>query len=128
MRGHAVILCAQIAQHRDRALSLTIGGERLDLSTKQGRRYHRAVQRMKQTILAAWDVELDVTALVAAVLAQVADADEQLPRTPDYLDHRAEWGCLHSLLAKLYETFDPNYADAAQIEYGAQVGARMAHA
>lgn len=46
-------------------------------------------------------------------------------RTPAYLDHRAEWGRLHVLVAKLYETVDPEYEDVANINYGTHVGERM---
>lgn len=49
-------------------------------------------------------------------------------RTPAYLNHRAEWGRLHVLVAKLYAALDPEYQDVANIDYGAQVGARMVSA
>lgn len=126
-RERAETLAARIGQHRAAAFRLTVGGEYLDLSgdDKASGRYARQVAAMRAEISAGWGATVDATAFIAAVLALVGEADEQLPRTMAYLEHRAEWGALHSLLAELYEIFDPEYTDAAGIEHGARVGERM---
>jgi len=129
-RAKTALLCAQIEMHRARAFQLTVGGERLDLTgdDKASGRYTRAVLHMQRMIRDSWDRELHVTAYLSTVLGRVAAAEEQLPRTPDYLDHRWEWGRLHRRLGKLYAALDPNYEDVANINYGAQVGAKMVSA
>lgn len=129
-RGKVALLCAQIEMHRERAFRLTVGGERLDLppGDKASGRYARAILHMQRTVRQSWGHELPATAYLATVLERVAAAEEQLPRTQAYLAHRWEWGRLHKLLGKLYAALDPQYDDTASIDYGAQVGARMAQA
>ncbi|MBU1039730.1 MAG: hypothetical protein KKF77_01355 [Proteobacteria bacterium] len=125
--GHVAPLCCRIAMHRERCFRLTVRGEHLDLSAddKASGRYMRAVEHMKRTITSSWPETVDATAFIAAVLTHVAECEEQLPRSMAYLDHRAEWGALHTLLGELYELFDPELQAVEHIEYGAQVGARM---
>lgn len=126
-RDKAVILCARIEQHRARAFALTVGGETLDLThdDKASGRYSRAIEHMRETITNSWGDTVDAAALVTTVMGMVAQAEEQLPRTFAYIDHRAEWGHLHARLAELYEIFDPAFDAIEHIEHGAMVAERM---
>lgn len=127
-RGELAVLCSRVEMHRDKAFRLTVNGELLDLSgdDKSSSRYRRAIATMQREICSSWPERLDASGFLAAVLGVVAKAEEQLPRTMDYLEHRLEWGRLHALLAEVYELFDPDYLDAAGIEHGSRVGERMA--
>ncbi len=126
-RGRLSTLCSRIEQHRERAFRLTAGGEILDLSgdAKASARYQRAIGTLGREITASWPAELDASGFLSAVLAVVAETEAQLPRTPSYLEHRYEWGQVHTLLGQLYELFDPDYLDVTGIEHGSQVGERM---
>lgn len=120
-RGKAAVVCSRIAMSVERA-------KRMEPQSQGDRRLTNAINRRNIVLWASFSEDVDAREAVAMGIAQVAEEEESIPRTPALLAKRLEWGTLHGLLAELYDILDPELDAVAQIDRGCAVGAAMAAA
>lgn len=125
-RGLAAATCSHVAMHTSRCRRMADGVNVEDWETKSLRRYTKALDRLKARIVLEWPgSSVNAIEFLSALIGMVAGIEEQLPRTNAYIDHRVEWGRLHTAMYDLYSMFDPDLEESVGIDRGCAIASAM---